>query len=329
MIYNQKNITEAINKMNNYGAQRVPFLFIFNYSLTEAFVSTLDEIPSNIKFDFIHKKLNVEESTGRKNSSFSFHVNPVSKEIFKPAFENVLKEINYGNTFLLNLTFPSKIELNYSLEEIFYATNAKYKVYWKDKFVSFSPETFVKIKNNKIFSYPMKGTIDASINRAEELIINNPKEEAEHYTIVDLIRNDLAQVSKNIKVNKFRYSDTIIAQNKSLLQISSEIEGQLEQDWHNNLGTLFFKLLPAGSISGAPKAKTLEIIKQNELDNRGYYTGVAGIYDGMEVDSCVLIRFIEKNSNQYYFRSGGGLTFKSNCEEEYDELIQKIYVPIL
>ena len=174
----------------------------------------------------------------------------------------------------------------------------------------------------------MKGTIDASIKAAEKLILPNPKEEAEHYTIVDLIRNDISQVAEKVEVTKFRYVDKIITHDKTLLQVSSEIKGKLKEDWREQLGDIFSKLLPAGSISGAPKLKTTEIIKRYELDSRGYYTGVAGIFDGDSVDSCVMIRFIENKEDRLYFRSGGGITFRSKEAEEYQELIQKIYVPI-
>ena len=87
-------------------------------------------------------------------------------------------------------------------------------------------------------------------------------------------------------------------------------------------------LLPAGSILGAPKPKTLEIIQEAESCDRGYYTGVCGWFDGKNLDSCVMIRFIEKESGKLYFKSGGGITHLSNFADEYQEMKNKIYVPI-
>ncbi|MGL4293035.1 MAG: chorismate-binding protein, partial [Bacteroidales bacterium] len=85
----------------------------------------------------------------------------------------------------------------------------------------------------------------------------------------------------------------------------------------------------AGSICGAPKKSTCEIIKRAEGISRGYYTGIAGIFDGENLDSGVLIRFIEQDEKgEFHFRSGGGITAKSDAQSEYDELIQKIYVPV-
>lgn len=87
------------------------------------------------------------------------------------------------------------------------------------------------------------------------------------------------------------------------------------------------KLLPAGSISGAPKPKTLDIIKEAELDKRGYYTGIMGIFDGNSFDSAVMIRYVEKKGKQLVFRSGGGITAQSKAHEEYNEMVDKVYFP--
>ena len=88
-----------------------------------------------------------------------------------------MENIKNGNTYLLNLTFPTKLKTNCTLEEIFYFAEAKYKLYFEDKFVVFSPETFIQINNGKIFSFPMKGTIDASIDNAETKLLGDIIEE--------------------------------------------------------------------------------------------------------------------------------------------------------
>ena len=173
----------------------------------------------------------------------------------------------------------------------------------------------------------MKGTIDADIDNAVQIILADEKEKAEHNTIVDLIRNDMSRYAKNVHVHRFRYIDKIETPEKNLLQVSSEVRGDLPENYHDILGDIIFSQLPAGSISGAPKHKTLDIIKEVEEGERSYYTGVAGFYDGKSLDSCVLIRYIEYDNGQLYYRSGGGITFMSKAEEEYKELLQKIYVP--
>jgi para-aminobenzoate synthetase component 1 len=229
---------------------------------------------------------------------------------------------------LVNLTIKSGIELNYSTKELFHLSDSRYKCWLRDQFLFYSPEKFVQIKEGKIFSYPMKGTIDASLENAREIILNNKKEQAEHITIVDLIRNDLSQVATNVRISRFRYVEEIVTHDNTLLQVSSEIVGEMPPNYLSQLGNILVSLLPAGSVSGAPKTKTCQIIKEAEGETRGYYTGVFGYFDGENVDSCVAIRFIEQHDGNLFYRSGGGITAQSQVEEEYAEIIQKIYVPV-
>jgi len=313
--------------MNQWGKARKPFIFILDFELKNPVVLPLEEAAENgICFTF--NNLESADIHETDKSEFTFRKFPVSYEVFKKSFDQVLTEIKRGNSFLTNLTFPTTIETDLALREIFDRSEAPYKLLFKNQFVVFSPELFITISGGTIASYPMKGTIDASIPGAEIKILNDPKETAEHHTIVDLIRNDLSMVSTNVKVEKFRFIDTVKTHDKVLLQVSSEVTGQLPEDYLGHLGDILSKLLPAGSICGAPKIKTLEIINQSEIYDRGYYSGVFGIFDGADLQSAVMIRFIEKNDGKFIFKSGGGITSMSNPEEEYQELIDKVYVPI-
>ena len=190
------------------------------------------------------------------------------------------------------------------------------------------PEIFVRIEKGKIKSFPMKGTIDATLPDAEQLLMQDTKEAAEHATIVDLIRNDLSMVSEHVEVTSYRYIDRLQTNKGPILQTSSEICGTLPEDYTAHLGDIIFRLLPAGSITGAPKPKTVEIIAQAEDYRRGFYTGIMGHYADGQLDSAVMIRFIEQENGQLHFKAGGGITAKSRWESEYNEVIQKIYVPI-
>jgi para-aminobenzoate synthetase component 1 len=112
------------------------------------------------------------------------------------------------------------------------------------------------------------------------------------------------------------------------LQASSEITGQLPEDYPSQIGDILFALLPAGSVTGAPKKRTVEIIRETEAYERGYYTGIFGIFDGRNLDSAVLIRFLENTPTGVVYKSGGGITSQSDLMQEFDEMIQKIYVPL-
>ncbi|HEB61960.1 MAG TPA: aminodeoxychorismate synthase component I [Bacteroidetes bacterium] len=315
------------NKINKLSSKGIPFLFLIDFEMKKPQVFTLDEAKRHKVFYNIKGFSNYFQKSNNQTIS-KLEIFPVSKNRYKKAFEIVTKNINFGNSYLLNLTFPTGISTNNTLEDIFVAAKASYKLLYKDQLTVFSPECFIKIKDNLVYSYPMKGTIDASIPNAENIILEDEKELREHYTIVDLIRNDLSMISKNVTVTKFRYIEKIKTNNKELLQVSSEIRGKLPEDWKNNLGDLLIKLLPAGSVSGAPKKKTVEIIRKAEKQNRGYYTGIFGIFDGKDLDSAVNIRFIENKNNGLRYRSGGGITSMSDPDSEYNEMLNKIYVPI-
>ena len=309
-----------MKRLSSLATSKIPFLFYTNFDATQTHVYTLDELEdADIEFLF-------DEQEYRPHSH---SLKTFSQELtsYKEGFNTIIEKIKSGDTYLLNYTCKTPVQSSLSLQEIFNCANAPFKLRVEDKFVCFSPERFVQIKNNKIYTFPMKGTIDASIDNAEAKILANVKEMAEHIMVVDLLRNDLAMVSKSVKVNRFRYIDKIRAGEKELLQVSSEIEGKLESNWKNRLGEIIQTLLPAGSISGTPKKRTLEIIKEVEQYEREYFSGVFGYFDGESFDSAVMIRFIENSSDGLVYKSGGGITLESDAESEYQEMQDKIYIP--
>jgi para-aminobenzoate synthetase component 1 len=316
-----------LNQMNAMGSAKIPFIFIIDFEKIRPLIFRLDELPQDLFYSI--KGKGVSPNNPKAEETLNFSRSPIDLEVYAHAFEKVKKEIDYGNTFLINLTFENEIQTNFSLLDIFNSCEAPYKLFYKDQFVVFSPESFVQIKDNKISTYPMKGTINAAEENAEQKILANKKELFEHYTIVDLLRNDLNLVAKRVKVDKFRYLDKIENNYGAILQVSSSISGELPKNYQAQLGNIFDKLLPAGSICGAPKKKTIEIIKEAEQRERGYYTGVFGVFDGENVDSAVMIRFIKKENKKLFYCSGGGITFQSEVEKEFEEMKDKIYVPII
>ena len=324
--YQQLNREQIIDQINKLSVSEKPFLFIIDYKAETGFVIRQNEL--NEKFIRFETQNTKHQTQNVEHQTISWLVKPVLQSNYKTKFDFVTDQIHQGNSFLVNLTQPTEVATNLSLLDIYTRSSAKYKLWIKDKFTVLSPETFVQICGRKISSFPMKGTIDASIPNAEQIILNDPKEKAEHATIVDLIRNDLSIVADHVEVERYRYIDKLSTNKGDLLQVSSEITGQLPENYAEKLGNIIFSLLPAGSICGAPKPKTLEIIEKAEGYNRGFYTGILGWFDGKNLDSAVMIRFIEQQSNKLIFKSGGGITSQSELEKEYQELIQKVYVPL-
>ncbi|WP_312074987.1 aminodeoxychorismate synthase component I [Chryseobacterium sp.] len=318
---------QNFQRMDELSQQKVPFFFITDFLADSVSVYTENELEKEgLLIDF--QSFSNTEKQDDLDKITEWKSFPETVESFKKGFDHVQNNIRLGNSYLTNYTRKTKIETNLSLEEIFYHSQAKYKVLFKDFFVFFSPETFVKIIDDQIYTYPMKGTIDASVENAAEVLKNDPKEKAEHYTVVDLLRNDLSMVADDVKVDKFQFIDFLKTIQKDLFAMSSEISGTLKPEFKGKTGSILEKILPAGSILGAPKPKTLEIILEAEGFERGFYTGVCGWFDGKNLDSCVMIRFIEKEGDQLFFKSGGGITHMSKLEDEYEEMKNKIYVPI-
>ena len=268
---------EAIKRMNELAGSRKPFLFIIDYKQQCSLIEEISRIDSTrCRYNFNGVK-NVDTVTESYSGQIDWNFVPMSLTDYRQAFEIVKRNILAGNSYLANLTCKVPVSTNLTLEDVFRYSKALYRLWLKDKLVCFSPEIFVRIEDGEIKSFPMKGTIDATLPNAEKLLMDDPKETAEHATIVDLIRNDL---------------------------------------------------LPAGSITGAPKSKTMDIIEEAENYERGFYTGIMGYCDGRTLDSAVMIRFLEQEGENLYYKAGGGITSKSDLQSEYNEMIQKIYVPI-
>jgi len=321
------NRIKTIHQINDFSKREIPFVFLINFSGEENLVMTPEKAASA---GFFLEMPGMVNHAFKKTPCPSIHLTkmPPDPGRYQHAFKHVIKQIHYGNSFLLNLTFPTQIECNYSLQDIFIQSRASFKLYLEDELVIFSPERFIRIQGESISSNPMKGTIDSSIPGAHNQLASDPKEDAEHNTIVDLIRNDLSTVASHVRVKRFKYIEKQKTHQGELLQMSSEITGKLPANFRKSLGDILFSMLPAGSICGAPKKKTLEIIHEVELYERGFYTGVFGYFDGQNLDSAVAIRYIEKQGKKLLFKSGGGITFKSDWKKEYDEMQKKVYVPV-
>ena len=315
---------KGFEEITQLGREKNPFLFIISYDKEKIFAQPLNHLDKEIFYKVENFK---NYPLTKQTKDATFLTTPLDFKSYQQSFNQVLHHIRLGESYLLNLTFKTPIKTNYTLKEIFTSAKAKYKLYYKDEFICFSPEKFIEIENNTIATYPMKGTIDANIPQAKEKILNSEKEKAEHIMIVDLMRNDLGIIGENVKVNSFRDIQKIQAGEKILLQVTSKITASLPSNWKDDIGTLLNKLLPAGSITGTPKKSTIKIISKIENFKREFYTGVFGIFDGTNLHSSVMIRFIEKKEHKLYYKSGGGITLDSKAKLEHQELLDKIYLP--
>lgn len=326
------DIPQWAQRMDQLAADGIPFLFILDFDIAHPIIIPLDELSSGSE-EQPHSNIRYEinstpRATTKKSAQIKYTKSPVSFDSYQQGFDQVLAAIKAGDTYLLNLCYYTGLTNLPPLEEIFDMVDAPYKLFVPGKFVVFSPEQFISITDDVIRTFPMKGTIDAAVPNAEATLMTDIKEQEEHATVVDLLRNDLSMVASNVTVNRYRFITEIKTSDKTLLQCSSEISGDLDEAYRTKPGSIMHALLPAGSITGAPKKRTVELIKLIEPEPRRYFTGVFGVFDGVNLDSAVMIRMIEQRPHGYLFRSGGGITYRSIAAQEYQELIDKVYVPI-
>lgn len=316
------------NLINSYAGRGEPFVFGLNYACTEGFFHPRPLEQTGVLWE-MDGTGNASLAVMPERKGTVFQPQYISRKQYETSFDVIMRHLRRGDTFLANLTARTPVDTDYSFEEIFLRSRSRFRILLPGHFVCFSPEIFVNIcPDGRISSHPMKGTISALVEDAGRKILEDYKETAEHMTIVDFIRSDLSRISRNVHVRRLRYIDTIVSSKGPVLQVSSEICGQLPDGWRNSLGDLLTEILPAGSISGAPKYATVKAIEEAEQYDRDYYTGIFGYFDGSGLKTAVLIRYIGLASDgRTYFYSGGGITVNSRCEDEYKELCDKVYVP--
>lgn len=320
---------EIADELNRRGALGLPFDFLIDYRGDRLVVGEGASSPFYLAIE--GKALRPLSDFGRGSSvTPALVARPESCEEYLRRFEVIRAGLLRGDSYLANLTLRTPVDLTGDPATILARAGAKYAVWLPGRFVCFSPETFVRVSADGVIrSFPMKGTIDAALPHARERLLADPKEQAEGATIVDLIRNDLSSVATGVRVCRWRYVDEVKTRQGSLLQVSSEVAGRLPSDWRSRLGTILDRLLPAGSITGAPKDSTRRLIAQAERHERGFYTGICGRFDGSALDTGVLIRFIERaGDGSCYYHAGGGITIYSDPRSEYREVVEKIYLPL-
>ncbi|MEH6457087.1 MAG: aminodeoxychorismate synthase component I [Cocleimonas sp.] len=257
----------------------------------------------------------------------------VSKDKYLDAIKKIKNYIKAGDTYQINYTIKFKFRLRGTANALYQALRQTQPVEFgaflnfpKLKIVSSSPELFVRRQDDTLISKPMKGTAKRGSNETEDEFIvdflkHDPKTLSENVMIVDLIRNDFGRICKtgSVVVKNLFEVQTF----KTIHQMISTVKGKLKSDI--SFENLLYGLFPCGSITGAPKIRTMEIINDLEAESRGVYTGAIGyILPNNDFYFNVPIRTIVMNKrNQCEMGIGSGIIHESNAKAEFEECILK------
>lgn len=255
------------------------------------------------------------------------------KEVYKKAIAKIKENIRKGNTYQVNYTIQLHSELTSNLFEVYnrlvVEQDAKYNCYIEhDGFavLSISPELFFEKHGSILTTRPMKGTIARGITNEQDLknkhwLANDSKNRAENMMIVDLLRNDMGRLSEVGSTTVSKLCE--VEQYSTVWQMTSTIKSKLMRN--TSLYDIFKALFPCGSITGAPKISTISLINQLESSPRGVYCGTVGIClpDEDRAIFNVAIRTLQVNNNQAIYGVGGGITWDSQWQSEYEETCAK------
>ena len=304
--------------------------------------SQIEEIPTNVEESFCKMP---KFFFGKFENAESFDVNNIKKSEIPPVafvksnmtngeyFANVEKVLDYikkGTVYQVNLTrkffgefesTPNPLDIFAKLYSISPNPYSTLIVLGDGKsVVSSSPECFLTRNADEIHSVPIKGSLKSSSAISD---LKNFKDKSENLMITDLVRNDIGKVSRKVWVESFQKAETF----SQIHHLSSKIVGKLHANTtHSQCLSATF---PAGSMTGAPKIKAIEIANELEKVQRGVYAGCLGIVENAQkFDFSVVIRTIILDGKKFEFQVGGGIVFDSTPQKELDETILKA-MPIL
>lgn len=236
-------------------------------------------------------------------------------DIFQAVLSNRLEAEMTGSLFHTYLTLrrtnPSPYMFYFSSDDI--------------EIAGASPETLVKLENGTLYTYPLagsrpRGKDEAQDKALEAELLADPKELSEHNMLVDLGRNDLGKISKFGTVSVEKYHN--ILKFSHIMHIGSTVRGEIRED--KTALDAVDAVLPAGTLSGAPKIRAMEIINELENNRRGIYGGAIGYIDFTgNLDTCIAIRIAYKKKGKVYVRSGAGIVADSDPVKEHIECINK------
>lgn len=256
------------------------------------------------------------------------------KSRYASAFNHVKEELRAGNTYEVNLTHPFQVHASLPDNSLFAALYRRqptpYAALLENEYetiLSFSPELFYALRDGVIYTKPMKGTCKRGGSPADDAAIKlalseDKKNRAENVMIVDLLRNDLSRIAKISSVRVPRLFE--VETHPTLHQMTSEVVADLRDDV--GLLELWQAIFPCGSITGAPKISTMEIIERLESEPRGVYCGAIAYLSPQESLVSVPIRILQRRAGElsYLYRVGGAVVWDSDLEDEWQECHTKL-----
>ena len=267
----------------------------------------------------------------KKNKKLIIKCNYTKKEYLK-IIQKTKKFIKKGDIF--QAVISQRFKINYELGAISlyrslrrlnpspFLVNLNFNNFG---LVASSPEILVRLRNNKITIRPIAGTRPRGKNKKEDKILSkellsDKKELAEHLMLLDLGRNDVGKISK---INTVKVTEKMIVEYYShVMHIVSNVEGIIDKKF--DAIDALVSGFPAGTVSGAPKIRAMEIIEKLEKHNRSFYGGAIGYFDSNgNMDTCIALRTALIKNKKLYVQSGGGIVFDSDPNMEYTETINK------
>ena len=279
--------------------------------------------------DIIKNGTQTDEPSGRLLSE----VKPLfDKETYCSMVEKAKYHIKEGDIFQIVLSNRLEADYEGSMLNVYRVLRtlnpSPYMFYFSGTDVEVagaSPETLVKLDNGKLYTYPLAGTRPRGKTYEEDMaleaeLLADEKELAEHNMLVDLGRNDIGKIAKFGSVDVIKYHN--IVKFSHVMHIGSTVQGEIRDD--KDAFDAIDAILPAGTLSGAPKIKACQLINELERNKRGIYGGAIGYIDfGGNLDTCIAIRLAYKKNGKIYVRSGAGIVYDSVPEKEYQECINK------
>ncbi|WP_195264206.1 MULTISPECIES: aminodeoxychorismate synthase component I [unclassified Clostridium] len=339
--YDTGRILERIPDTSNedFNISDMKFIFykniiIFDLENNKQYITSISDTNYNEELDYLEKKIGLATVIKEKNFESinnNFKSN-FEKEDYKKAITKLKNYIVNGDVYIANMTQrfyteneEDPFEIYKKLRTINKAPFSAYMNFEDFQVISSSPERFIEINKGKVVTRPIKGTRPRGKNEEEDIknsleLINSEKDRAELLMVVDLERNDLSKVCKphSVKVTELFKLEKYA----TVFHLVSTVEGRLK----DNVSAVkcIKECFPGGSITGTPKIRAMEIIEELEGLKRNLYTGSIGYFDFRgNADFNIAIRTIIKKDNKAYFGVGGGITYDSIEEDEYNETLDK------